>query len=67
MKEYLVWFETNTNPPNNDGVFILDTLKGRKIKAASLEEAKQKAVEIEKEYLATCNETGQCRLFASID
>ena len=48
MKKYIIWFDTNSTPPNADGVFTLDLIKAIIIESKSLEDAKLAAIEFEK-------------------
>ena len=45
MKKYIIWFDTNSTPPNDNGVFDLDLIKTI-IESKSLEDAKLVAKDI---------------------
>lgn len=67
MKKYIIWFDTNSTPPNNDGVFTLDLIKAIIVESKSLEDAKLKAVEFEKHSFSTCNNTGKLKSIISVE
>ena len=46
MKKYIIWFDTNSTPPNDNGVFDLDLIKTIIIESKSLEDAKLVAKDI---------------------
>ena len=67
MKKYIIWFDTNSTPPNDDGVFILDLIKAIIIESKSLEDAKLAAIEFEKRSFSNCNNTGKLKSIISVE
>lgn len=67
MKKYIIWFDTNSTPPNSDGVFILDLIKAIIIESKFLEDAKLAAIEFEKHSFAICNNTGKLNSIISVE
>lgn len=67
MKKYIIWFDTNSTPPNDDGVFTLDLIKAIIIESKSLEDAKLAAIEFEKRSFAICNNTGKLNSIISVE
>ena len=66
MKKYIIWFDTNSTPPNN-GVFTLDLIKAIIIESKSLEDAKLAAIEFEKHSFTICNNTGKLNSIISVE
>ena len=66
MKKYIIWFDTNSTPPN-DGCFILDLIKAIIIEAKSLEDAKLVANEFQTHSFVTCDNTGKLNSIISVE